>query len=284
MPAKIAGNSYGKSDVRLTKVIRHGDRHELLEFSVDVRLNGDFSRSYTHGDNTSIIATDSIKNTVYVQAKERQFSTAEEFAMLLAEHFPKTYPQVGMASADVRQTNWARILVDEKPHDHAFICSGPELWTAHATVCPKHGLSQISAGVTDLTVLKTTRSAFKNFVSDRYRTLKDADDRIFATKLRAHWSFASQSADYVSVRGRIRSAMLNVFATEMSHAVQQTMYQMGEAAIAAAPEISQIDLEMPNKHRIPVNLQPFGLENPNEIFVWTDEPSGEIHVTVERKT
>jgi urate oxidase len=283
MTAKLTGNSYGKSDVRLTKVIRQGGRHELLEFSVDVQLNGKFAESYTQGDNRSIVATDSIKNTVYVLAKERQFSTAEEFAMLLAEHFPKTYPQVEMATVDVRQTNWARILVEEKPHDHAFVCGGPELWTAHAMVHRPGGLSQISASVTDLMILKTTRSAFKNFVSDRYRTLKDTDDRIFATKLRAHWSFISPAADFASVRERIQSAMLRVFASEMSLAVQQTMYQMGEAAIAAAPEISQISLQMPNKHRIPVNLQPFGLENANEIFVWTDEPFGEIYATVERE-
>jgi urate oxidase len=283
MTAKLAGNSYGKSDVRLTKVIRHGDRHELLEFSVDIQLNGDFSKSYTHGDNSSIVATDSMKNTVYVLAKERQFSTAEEFAILLAEHFPKTYPQVRMATVEVRQTNWARVMVDEKPHDHAFICGGPELWAAHAMVCPDHGLSQISASVIDLMILKTTRSAFKNFVSDRYRTLKDTDDRIFATKLRANWSFTSQTADFASVRQRIHSAVLKVFATEMSLAVQQTMYQMGEAALAAAPEIHQISLEMPNKHRIPINLQPFGLENNNEVFVWTDEPFGHIFATVERQ-
>jgi urate oxidase len=283
MTAKLAGNSYGKSDVRLTKVIRQGDRHELLEFSVDIQLNGKFSESYTQGDNSSIVATDSMKNTVYVLAKERQFGTAEEFAILLAEHFLKTYPQVGMASVDVRQTNWARIVVDETPHDHAFVCGGPELWTAGAVVT-RDGLRLINGGVTDLMILKTTRSAFKNFVSDRYRTLKDADDRIFATKLRASWAFTSPSADFASARQRIHSAMLKVFATEMSLAVQQTMYQMGEAAIAAAPEISQISLEMPNKHRIPVNLQPFGLENKNEVFVWTDEPFGEIHACVERQS
>jgi urate oxidase len=263
--------------------VGHGDRHELLEFSVDIQLNGEFSESYTRGDNSSIVATDSMKNTVYVLAKERQFSTAEEFAILLAEHFLKTYSQVDLVTAHVSQTNWARILVDEKPHDHAFICGGPELWTASALV-HRDGLLQISGGVTDLMILKTTRSAFKNFVSDRYRTLKDADDRIFATKLRAHWAFNSPAAGFASARQRIHSAMLKVFATEMSLAVQQTMYQMGEAAIAAAPEISQISLEMPNKHRIPVNLQPFGLENPNEIFVWTDEPFGEIHATVERES
>jgi urate oxidase len=283
MPAKLAGNSYGKSDVRVTKVIRNGDHHQLMEFSVDVQLNGEFSESYTHGDNSSIIATDSMKNTIYVLAKERHFTTAEEFAFLLAEHFLKTYRQTGLVTTSIRQTNWARIVVEEKPHDHAFICGGPDLWTATALV-HRDGLSQISGGVTDLMILKTTRSAFKDFVSDRYRTLKDADDRIFATKLTASWSFYSCKADFVSVRQRIQSTMLNVFATTMSYAVQQTMYQMGEAAIAAVPEISQISLRMPNKHRIPVNLQPFGLVNENEVFVWTDEPFGEIFATVERES
>jgi urate oxidase len=283
MPVKLAGNSYGKSDIRLTKVIRNGDRHELLEFSVDVQLNGQFSESYTQGDNTSIVATDSMKNTVYVLAKERQFNTVEEFAILLAEHFLKTYPQVGMASTDVRQTHWARVAVDGKPHDHAFICGGPDLFTASVTAL-RDGSLFVSGGVTDLLILKTTRSAFKGFVSDRYRTLKDTDDRIFATKLRATWAFPSPVQDFESVRRRIQSAMLNVFATEMSLAVQQTMYQMGEAALAAAPEINQIELEMPNKHRIPVNLQPFDLENNNEVFVWTDEPFGEIFACVERQS
>jgi urate oxidase len=283
MSFKLTSNHYGKSEVRLTKVIRNGDRHELLEFSVDILLSGDFARSYTHGDNTQIIATDSMKNTVYVLAKEQQFSTPERFAMLLASHFPRTYPQVFSAFVQVEQTNWARISVDRQPHNHAFVCGGPDLQTATA-VATRGGFSAITGGVSDLLLLKTTQSAFKGFVTDRYRTLKDADDRIFATKLTASWDFPTTgSPDFASVRQRIQSAMLNVFATKMSHAVQQTMHEMGEAALSAAPEINRIELEMPNKHRIPVNLQPFGLENSNEIFVWTDEPYGNIGATVERE-
>ena len=89
MTFKLTSNQYGKSDVRLTKVIRRGDRHDLLEFAVNIALTGDFARSYTHGDNKQIVATDSMKNTVYVLAKENEFTTAEEFAVLLAKHFPK---------------------------------------------------------------------------------------------------------------------------------------------------------------------------------------------------
>lgn len=280
MSSKLTSNHYGKSDVRLTKVIRHGSHHELLEFSVNITLNGDFVRSYTHGDNSQVVATDSMKNTVYVLAKERDFDTPEAFAILLAEHFPKTYPQVQSATVEIRQTNWKRIAVDKKPHEHAFVSGGADLHTAVATVGLKS--TTITGGVTDLMVLKTTRSAFKDFVTDRYRTLKDADDRIFATSVTASWDYNSPQSDFAIIHEKIRDTILAVFATHMSYAVQETMYEMGKAALSAVPEIQRVHLRLPNKHRIPVNLQPFGLENKNEIFVWTDEPFGDISATVQR--
>jgi urate oxidase len=282
MTGKLAAHTYGKCDVRLTKVVRNGPRHELLEFSVDIHLGGDFARSYTHGDNATIIATDSMKNTVYVLAKENDFACAEQFAILLAEHFPKTYAQVKSTFVEVRQNNWARIPVDGKPHDHAFVSGGADLHSATA-MSVKGNPTAVSGGIADLLVLKTTNSAFKNFVTDRYRTLKDADDRIFATKITSDWDYISRDVDFVTAHERIRTAMLDTFATHKSFAVQQTMFEMGKAALAAAPEISRIDLQLPNKHRIPVNLAPFGLDNHNEIFVWTDEPFGNITATVERE-
>jgi urate oxidase len=280
MSAILTSNSYGKSDVRLTKVVRRGAVHDLLEFSVDVLLTGDFSQSYTHGDNSNIIATDSMKNTVYVLAKENDFNTAEQFATLLAGHFPANYPQVASARVEVRQNNWARIPVGGKPHDHAFVSGGADLHTAVATA--SNGATRVAGGVRDLLVLKTTHSAFKGFVTDRYRTLKDADDRIFATRVTAGWDYISANENFADAHLRICGALLTTFATHMSDAVQETMFEMGKAALAAGPEISRVSLQLPNKHRIPVNLQPFGLENKNEIFVWTDEPFGNISAVVER--
>jgi urate oxidase len=282
MSAKLTGNTYGKSDIRLTKVIRKGARHELLEFSVDIALGGDFADSYLTGDNKKIIATDSMKNTVYVLAKENNFSTAEEFAILLARHFPRTYEHVHSGFASVEQTSWNRIPVNGKPHDHSFVCGGPEKRLASAVWGRGDTPIAISGGLTDLLILKTTNSAFKDFVADRYRTLKDTDDRIFATSVDAHWEYEKATTDFAMAHEKIRTALLDVFATHMSYAVQQTMFEMGKAALDACPQIGKIDLACPNKHRIPVNLQPFGLENKNEIFVWTDEPFGNITATVSR--
>jgi urate oxidase len=281
--AKLTGTTYGKSDIRLTKVIRNGAIHHLLEFSVDILLSGDFADSYLIGDNKKIIATDSMKNTVYVLAKENDFSSAEEFAILLTRHFPRTYDHVRSAFASVEQTTWNRIPVNGHPHDHAFICGGPEKRFASAVHLQTGEPIGISGGISDLLVLKTTNSAFKDFVTDRYRTLKDTDDRIFATTISANWDYQDATADFATAHEKIRTALLEVFATHMSYAVQQTMYEMAKAALAACPQITKIDLQCPNKHRIPFNLQPFGLENKNEIFVWTDEPFGNITATVKRE-
>jgi urate oxidase len=281
MPVDLSSNSYGKSEVRLTKVVRRGARHHLMELSIDIELRGDFAESFLHGDNSKIIATDSMKNTVYVLAREREFQSPEELALILAKHFPQTYPQVTACVVKARQTRWSRIAVEGKPHDHAFVSAGSELITAEAAAT-RDKETILRGGLSDLLVLKTTQSAFKGFVSDRFCTLKDADDRIFATSITATWDFQAHSADFVSVSERVRGALLDVFATQMSFAVQETMYQMGEAALAVAPEISRIALRLPNKHRIPVNLQPFELTNENEIFVWTDEPFGDISATIAR--
>lgn len=281
----LSSNSYGKSDVRLTKVIRKGAQHELLEFSVDIQLTGDFAGSYTQGDNRKVIGTDSMKNTVYVLAKEREFKSPEEFAVILARHFVETYPQVATANIAIRQQMWNRLFVSERagshPHDHAFVSKGSAVNTAAAMAAQGHATT-VAGGFADLLVIKTTNSAFKDFVTDRYRTLKDANDRILATSVTAVWDFIAADAAFDSAGKRIRAAMLHVFAMHNSLAVQETMYEMGKAALAAAPEISRISLRLPNKHRIQVNLAPFGLENNNEIFVWTDEPYGDIRATIER--
>jgi urate oxidase len=276
----LSANTYGKSDVRLTKVVRRGSHHELTEFAVDVRLAGDFAAAYTDGDNRLLVATDSMKNTVYVLAKENAFDSPEAFAKLLAEHFTRTYDQIASAHVEVRQTSWARIDVGGVPHEHSWVNGGRELRTA--TAMSVGGTTAVAGGVTELLVLKTGNSAFRDFVTDRYRTLPDADDRIMATSVTATWDYADP-ADYVTAFPAIRTAMLETFATHVSLAVQQTMYEMGLAALAAVPAVRRVSLRLPNKHRIPFDLSRFGLTNGNDIFVWTDEPFGDITAVVERE-
>lgn len=283
MSAKLTKDFYGKSGVRLTKVSRRADgTHHLVELDVSIALEGDFTHTYTVGDNTGIVATDSMKNTVYVLAKNHPIDTPESYAIALAEHFASTYPQASAASATIAQSSWHRIESDGKPHPYAFVSGGNEQHTVVAHFEKKSNTWKIEGGLRDLLVLKTTDSAFKGYVRDKFTTLKETDDRIFATSVTATWQYNDRSADFAKAHETIRTALLSVFSTHMSYSVQQTLHAMGEAALEKCPAIKNIGIRMPNKHRLLINLEPFGLKNDNEIFVWTDEPYGDIYGFLER--
>ena len=140
----------------------------------------------------------------------------------------------------------------------------------------------VRSGIRDLVILKSTGSGFENYPKDELTTLPETADRILATSFSSTWTFKEQPADYNRANDAILSAMLKVFANNYSPSAQTTLFQMGEAALAACPEISELDLAMPNKHCLLINLAPFGLENNNELFVPTDEPHGDIRAIVTR--
>jgi urate oxidase len=281
MPSNLTHNAYGKSAVRLTKVVRNGPVHELFEIDAAIQLEGDFEAAYRDGDNRKVVATDTIKNTVYVVGKESAFTSIEQFAGILAEHFPRQYPWVSRATVELTQSVWRRILVGGKPHGHAFTSDGPHLLYARAT-WGEGRLAPLVGGVRGMLVLKTTASEWADFHSDCYRTLKDTHDRIMATKVDADWTYNSTRADFPAAAKAVREAILSTFATHYSLGVQQTLLAMGEAALAASPAIDSISFELPNLHRIPFNLEPFGLKFEKDVFVATDEPYGLIKGTIVR--
>lgn len=283
MAAVLVRHAYGKSLVRLTKVTHQADRHELQEVSIDVRLEGDFAGTYLDGDNSRIIATDSMKNTVYVLAKRHPFADLESFGQALAEHFLTAYAQIAVATIGLTERPWRRIEVDGRAHPHAFIGGESEKRTCLVTFSRQE--RRVEAGIDELLILKTTDSAFRGFIRDPYTTLPEADERIFATMLTGQWLYRTAHADWADWNGchaLIRRTLLETFAGHKSLSVQQTLFAMGEAALAACGAIEEITLTMPNQHRLLVNLRPFGLENDNEIFVPTEEPYGLIAGTVRR--
>jgi urate oxidase len=280
MSAVLSHHSYGKSQVRLTKVTRHADRHELKELAVAVRLEGDFAASYLHGDNSGIVATDTMKNTVYALARQHPLTDVEGFGQALAAHFLDRYAHVWAAAISLEEQPWQRIVVDGRQHPHAFVGGGGETRTCTVTLT-RQG-RRIESGLDHLLLLKTTDSGFTGFIRDAYTTLPETEDRIFATLLTAVWVYGEGEADWDRCHQTIRRALLETFAGHKSLSVQQTLYAMGAAALEACHPISQITLTMPNKHRVLVNLEPFGLSNPNEVFVPTEEPYGLITGTITR--
>ena len=280
MPHFVSEQSYGKCNVRLTKLSRANNRHSIVELSADIQLDGDFDAAYTAADNRLVVPTDTMKNTVYVLAKQHDIPSIESFGQMLGKHFIDHFDHVTRATVHLSEQPWQRILVDETGHDHAFLASNS--FRATAVVSADRDSVKTTSGIEDLTVLKTTDSGFSDFLKDGYTTLADTDDRIFGTTITAEWDYADDTADWSNCREIIRETLLKVFATHDSKSVQHTLYAMASAALDACDAVQSIKLQMPNQHRLLVDLTPFGLDNDNEIFVPTSEPFGMISATVER--
>jgi urate oxidase len=284
MPAKLASNSYGKSAVRLTKVKRGPERHELVELEVAIHLTGDFADSYLTGDNRQVIATDTMKNTVYAMAAGGLVGAPESFGLAVAQHFG-AYPQVERAAVAIREHDWSRIETAAGPAPDAFVRSGRA--TRLATVAAGRGGTSVEAGIEDLTVLKTTKSAFVGFERDRYTTLRDADDRIMATRITATWGYEAAAVekglDFDAAHARAVERLLTSFAEHTSASVQASIWIMAGAMLDADPAIAWVRMILPNLHHWSVDLTPFGVENRGEVFVATAEPHGVIDATVHRQ-
>jgi urate oxidase len=259
-------------------VRRSRDPHELVDLTIDVQREGAFEAVYVDGDNGPCLATDTMKNTVYALARQDPIEHVEAFALRLADHF-LAKPAVSRVRIGAVEQPWGRLSAGGQPHPHAFVQAGAEHWTT--VVTRDAAAAEIVSGLANLVVLKTTDSAFEGFPRDEFTTLPDTADRIMATSIAAEWSYAPGPVDF-SVRARVRRALVETFAAHQSRSVQHTLYAMGEAALAACAAVTAITLTLPNRHHLLVDLKPFGLDNPNEIFVATDQPFGLIEATVRR--
>ena len=278
--AKLIGQRYGKAKVRVMKILREADWHTLKDLEVAVLLRGDFASSYTSGDNTKVVATDTIKNTINILARQHLAREIERFALIAAKHFLQRYPQVETVEAEIAERAWKRMEVEGKPHPHSFEAGGEaQMFTR---VVSSRGAQTVESGIRNFLILKSTGSGFENYPKDEFTTLPETADRILATSFSATWTFKDQPDDYMQANEAILKAMRTIFANNYSPSAQTTLFQMGEAALEVCPEISRLELAMPNKHCLLINLAPFGLENKNDIFVPTDEPHGQIEATIVR--
>jgi urate oxidase len=274
----LGPNQYGKAEVRVVAVDRATPRHSITDLNVSSALRGDFAAAHLTGDNGHVLATDTQKNTVFAFARDG-IGEIEDFGLRLARHFAGAYPWITGARVEIEQYGWDRIAVAGRPHDHAFSRSGGEVRTAVVTV--DDGQEHVLSGLSGLVVLKTTGSAFSGFPRDRYTTLAETDDRILATAVTARWRH-TEAVDWADSFAGIRTDLVETFAELPSEALQQTLYQMGEAVLSGHPELAEIRLSMPNRHHFLQDLSPFGLDNPKLVYHADDRPYGLIQGTVQR--
>ena len=282
MAVTLGANQYGKAETRVVRVFRDTEPHEIVDYNVSVQLRGDFADVHLHGDNTKCLTTDATKNTVNAFAKEMGDAVREpeSFGRALARHFVDDVAQVERARIQLEAYPWDRLTHNGSPHPHAFARRGTYVRTASVTATAD--ATWIVSGVRELVLLKTTDSEFHTFYTDRYTTLVPTDDRIMASSVTAQWLHTDPDTDWATSYDAVLKAMSDTFAGHHSLALQQTLYAMGEAVIAAQPEIAEVRFSMPNKHHFVVDLSPYGLENKNEVFHADDRPYGLIEGTIRR--
>ena len=271
----LAFNTYGKTGVRLTQVLRDGEQHRVVEVHVNILFEGDLDASYTNADNSQVLPTDTMKNVVYVIARRQPIESIERFAADLAHHHLGRLSHIQEVTVEIEQIAWDRI----GNHSSAFVQSGGERRAVNL-VASRSG-TLLRSGVLTLELLKTGYSGFSGFLKDEYTTLPETDDRLLGTVVDADWSYKPGNIDYNATHARVRRLLLDSFADHKSLSVQHTLFAMGNVVLQQEPAVRDIHLVMPNKHRLLVDLSRFGLDNPNQIFVPTDEPSGYIEATIE---
>jgi urate oxidase len=279
----LGPNQYGKAETRVVRVYRgDGEHHEIRDLNVSTLLRGDFGAAHTRGDQASVLPTDSQKNTCFAYAKENGIGEIEDYALALAKHFVGEIAPVSSARVEVEEYRWERVSVAGQPHPHTFKRTSGEVRTTAVTV---QDIAWVVSGLKDLVVLKSTGSEFSGFLKDRYTTLAETKDRIMATSLTARWLYQPgrrPPKSWDEAYEQIRQILLERFATLHSLALQQTLFEMGSAVLEARQDVAEVRLSAPNKHHFLVDLAPFGLDNPGEVFHADDRPYGLIQCAVQR--
>jgi urate oxidase len=276
---ELGVNRYGKAAIRLVRVAREAGGDRIRDLTVAIALEGAFQAAHTDGDNSLVVATDTMKNTAYAFAKDHLDGSIEDYGRALAEHFLEP-AQVDAATVNIRAHHWSPIDVAGTPARDAFVRGGEG--TRVATITARRGGTSVEAGVEDLVVMKTTRSAFSGFPRDRYTSLAETDDRLMATRITAIWRYGSPDLDADATFAAVRSTLLEVFADHDSPSVQTSIWIMARAILGRHDEVEEVRMVLPNLHHWLVDLSPFGLVNDREIYIATTEPHGLIEATVRR--
>ncbi len=284
MAIVLGPNQYGKAETRVVRIYRDTQRHEIRDLNVSTALRGDFAAAHLTGDQAKVLPTDSQKNTCFAFAKSAGVGEIEDYALALARHFVDDIASVSRARVDVDEHRWERVTVAGAEHPHTFVRAGHELRSASVTIDSERAVNAtwVIAGIRDLVLLKSTGSEFGGFLKDSYTTLAPTTDRVLATSLTVRWRYAGTQVAWGDAFGQVRQILLERFASVHSLALQQTLWEMGSAVLAARDDVAEIRLSAPNKHHFLADLTPFGLDNPGEVFHAADRPYGLIQCAAQR--
>jgi urate oxidase len=279
---QVGANRYGKAEIRVVRVARGtgpGGSDVIRDWNVSTSLSGDLDDSHLTGDNAKVLPTDSQKNRVYALAKELGAVEPETFALELAAFFVTSQEPISRARITVEEYGWTPIGAT----GYSFARTGDLVRTTTVVHDADAGTSVVS-GIKDLIVMNTTESEFWGFPRDAHTTLAETTDRVLATAVNAQWRFRPEAvtatADWAATAATAKQTILGTFAGTHSYSLQQMLYALGSALLAAVPELCEARLALPNKHHFIVDLAPFGLDNDREVYHADDRPYGLIEGSV----
>ncbi|CAN5774373.1 urate oxidase [soil metagenome] len=272
--AELGANQWGKSGVRLSKLLRGDGEDVFLDLEFQVLLAGDVGAAYLQGDNAAVLPTDTTRNTIYGLAQDHLTEDLESFATFLCDHM---VAKEGIESAEVRirQRRWRR----EGPT--GFTGGSSERRVARV-IGDGTGSRETEAGIEGLVVLKTGGSAFVGYPRDEFTVLPEAEDRVLSTSINALWVYTDIPADTGGAWESVREVMLQRFFADWSASVQHQGWLMAQAVLDSVPEIGEITFELPNQHHLPFDVARFGLDDAHIVFHPVSEPYGDIRFTVSR--
>ncbi|XP_053106504.1 uricase-like [Hemicordylus capensis] len=285
---EYVNSEYGKNGVRLLSIRREGNTHCIKEIEVSVHIRLNSVNEYLNADNSSVIPTDTIKNTIQALAKCRGIRTIEEFGLDICDHFITSFCHVVYCNAFIQEAPWQRLEKDGVPHVHAFMYSseGSRFCEVERT---ENCAPIVFSGIKDLKLMKTTQSGFAGFFKDEYTTLPERKDRVLSIETLIKWCYGEcpEGLDYDCIWRTAHESALDAFAgpPETGHyspSYQRTVNCIQTYIMERIPEIKEVEVILSNIHYSVTDLKQLGLTNDKEILTPQDTPFGACASTLRR--
>ncbi|KPI33181.1 urate oxidase [Actinobacteria bacterium OV450] len=283
MTSKIGRHRFGESNIEFLAVNRRTPRHSVRRFNVKIDFVGNFQRVYTRGENTELLPSSAVNNTVLAFAQRHISDEPERYATALVDHFLAACPAAQVVEAHVAVSGFEPLRLSGGDSFTNFSPPGQERQSARARI-NREGNISISGGIRGMQLFKTTGSHFKGFRRDQYTTTPVLDDRALGMEIDVRWFTKRSGIDFASCRQRARQAVLDAFAVHVSHSSEHTCYVLGDAVLAACPEISRSIITGAHQTRRLADMSAFGYKNPGEIYMVDDAQATTVAAEAVRST
>jgi len=278
---RIGSSTHGESRLRMLRIVRRGDRHDPKELSVSFRFEGDFAAVFRQGQRGALLPGETLKNIVHGAARDYGAGEIEEFGLALTDRVLSKYSAITRARVDVTEASWLRLDVGGRAQAQAFMAGPQELKTAAVTSNGRQ--SAVVSGLAGLAVMRTSGFAPKPGAAVDDGTA-DGLPRLLVAELSARWSYSSADVTFRTYREGVRAVIVETFARHTGRSIEQTLYSMADVVLGSYHEIADVTLAIQERPYRAADLFTAGVDNPDDLFVAAEEPTGLVEITVERES